>query len=153
MDDSSQPKADNNIENQLREVETKLVEMENNWKRALADYKNLEKRVIEEKEYILKTAGVAIIAQLLPVMDNLEMVSKHCDDTGLKITVKDFKGIFGELGVEEINPIEQHFSSDTMDAIETVEGEKDKVIEVLRKGYKINGNLIRPAGVKVGKGK
>jgi len=47
MDDSSQPKADNNIENQLREVETKLVEMENNWKRALADYKNLEKRVID----------------------------------------------------------------------------------------------------------
>jgi molecular chaperone GrpE len=75
------------------ELEEQIQELENNWKRALADYKNLEKRVAEEKEGIVSFSNLVLISELIPVLDNLEMLEKHIDDIGLKLVVKEFKQI------------------------------------------------------------
>jgi molecular chaperone GrpE len=57
------------------------------------------------------------------------------------------------VGVKEIDAQEKDFDPTVMDAIEMTEGDKNKVIEVLQKGYLLNERLIRPARVKVGLGK
>ncbi len=140
-------------DNNNTQLEERILELENNWKRSLADYKNLEKRVTEEKYALRELANLVLVSRLLPVLDNLEMVDVHVNDTGLKYTIKEFRQILEDEGLIEFNPLAQTFDANTMEAIETVEGEDGKVIEVLRKGYFLKDKLVRPARVKVGKKK
>lgn len=132
-------------------LKQKLAETELNWKRALADYKNLEKRSIEEKEATILFANALLLQKFLAVLDNFEMIEKHTDDMGLKLTVKEFKKVFKDEGIEEVETKDKDFDPNLMEAIETVEGKPNKVVEVLQNGYLYNGKLLRAARVKVGK--
>ncbi|HSX39824.1 MAG TPA: nucleotide exchange factor GrpE [Candidatus Saccharimonadales bacterium] len=134
-------------------LEERISELENNWKRALADYKNLEKRVSEEKEALRDFANLVLLSRLLPILDNLEMAQVHLNDEGLKYTIKEFKQVLEDEGLREIDPTNKEFDAATMEAVEMVDGEENKVIEPLRKGYLLRDKLIRPARVKVGKKK
>lgn len=142
---------DNKKENKITELEERIKELENNWKRALADYKNLEKRVAEEREEIVSFSNWVLVSQLIPLLDNLELVQKHTDDEGLKMIIKEFDQILKNEGLEEIQAEGKDFDPMIMDAVEMVEGEPNKVSEVNQKGYKLKDKLIRPAKVKVGK--
>lgn len=133
-------------------LKQQLVEMENNWKRALADYKNLEKRVVEERSAIIQFAGSIFASKLLPILDSLEMLEMHLKDVGLNLTLKEFKQILKSEGLEEIEVFGKAFDPSNMEAIEVADGEKDKVLEILQKGYLFREKLLRPARVKVGKG-
>ena len=152
-DDANNLNNDNKAQvNEVEILKRQLAEMENDWKRALADYKNLEKRAIEERgELIL--FGISLFAvKLLPVLDSLEMLETHLNDVGLNLTIKEFKQILKGEGILEIEVLEKTFDPNNMEAIEVVEGEKDKVMGVLQKGYLFKEKLLRPARVKVGKG-
>ncbi len=140
------------MDEQIIELQEKVVELENNWKRALADYSNLQKRFAEERQSIVKFANSTLILRLLSVLDNLEMLQLHSEDEGLKLVVKDFSQTLQEEGVTEIKVEGAFFDSTLMDAIEMVEGEEGKVTEVCSKGYILKDKVLRPARVKVGKG-
>jgi len=133
-------------------LEKKIEELEDCWKRALADYKNLEKRVQEDKEDWKFFANERLIRRILPVIDNLERLKKHMADKGLDLIIKDLVSGLKEFGVEETNSENAEFDPMKMEAIETVQGEKNKVVETVSKGYLLNNKLIRPAVVKVGNG-
>lgn len=139
------------IEAKIKELEEKVVEYENNWKRALADYRNLQKRTDEEKSVISDFVSETILRRFLPILDNLELLQKHLNDTGLGMIIKDFKQNLLDEGVQELEAENQDFDPSTMDAIEMVAGEPNKVVEVLNKGYKKNNKVIRFTKVKVGK--
>lgn len=128
----------------------RIAELENNWKRALADYRNLEKRVVEEKEAIIKFANSILILKLLPTLDNLELTFEHDKNKGTEMIIKEFKKTLQEEGVEEIEVKGKKFDPELMEA---VEGEGNIVQDVLRKGYFLNEKVLRPTRVKVGKGK
>jgi molecular chaperone GrpE len=122
--------------------------------RALADYDNLSKRVDRERTDLFKMASVAIISRLLPVLDNLESAQKHLQDPGLAIGLGEFKKVFSEEGLNEINPkVGEEFNHETMEAIEVVPGERDNIIaEVVLTGWKFeDGQVVRHAKVKVAK--
>jgi molecular chaperone GrpE len=152
MKDHKEIKSAEEMQKEIDELKLKLDEMENNWKRALADYKNFEKRMNEEKYQIIARANEGMALRMLIILDNLEMVEKHSDDIGLKLTVKEFRQVFKDFGIEEVKVLGEDFDATKMEAIEQVDGGKNKVIEVSLKGYAMNGNLLRPAQVKVGKG-
>lgn len=147
----NQMQEENKDQNKITELEERVSELENNWKRALADYRNLERRTLEEREVFLNFSNEALIRSLLPIIDHMEMHIKHSNDGTLKMILKDFRGILENEGVEEIEMLQKDFDPGTMDAIETVPGEENKVVEVLSKGYFLKGKLLRPARVKVGK--
>lgn len=135
--------------------EEKLNELENNWKRALADYKNLEKRVAEEKIQISEFANMVLMQSLLPSLDNFEMVAQHTADLGLKLSVKEFRQVLETAGLEEQSVSEgDEFDATLMDAVENHKKadseEIGKVKKVVRKGYKFKQKLIRPTSVVVG---
>jgi molecular chaperone GrpE len=134
----------------IRELETTIVDLENNWKRALADYKNFEKRIAEDKEQLAFYIKKETVANILPFLDNLEKIEEHIKDKGLELTLKDFKQTLLSMGVEEIQALGEDFDSNTMEAIETSEGEKNKVLKIVSSGYLLNGKLLRPARVVVG---
>lgn len=132
------------------ELQQKIEELEENWKRALADYQNLQKRVAKERRQVIDFANSVLIMKLFPVLDNLETMAKHSDEEGLEMIIKEFKRVLTEEGVEEIEAESEEFDPETMEAIESVEGEPGKVMEVTRKGYRYKNKVLRPAEVKVG---
>jgi molecular chaperone GrpE len=145
----------NTEEKELSEADVlrvRVEELENNWKRALADYRNLEKRVREEKAEMAKFANSMLLSRFLGILDGMEMMQEHIKDTGLKLLVGEFKKILESENVEEINPIGKSFDPEIMDAVESVEGKENEVVFVLQKGYLFKGKVLRPARVKVGKG-
>ncbi len=137
-------------------TQNKIEELTNNWRRALADYQNLQKRTAEEREAVVKFANTILILKLLPTLDNLEKAIAHLGNNnvedGLKMVIKQFKDVLRQEGVEEIEALGLEFNPDTMEAIEIVGGEENnKVMEVVAPGFTLSGKIIRPAKVKVSK--
>ncbi len=124
----------------------------NKYLRALADYQNLEKRVSEEKESYKKNVIGQMILKMLPVLDSLEKAEVFIKDEGLAIVKNNLWQILSGLGVEEIAVLNREFDPFSAEAVEIVAGDKDNmVVEVIKKGYRYEGRVLRPAQVKVGK--
>jgi len=137
---------------ELENLKKELEDYKNKYLRALADYQNLEKRVIEEKELIVKTANKNLILKLLPFLDALDKAEVFVKDQGLKIVKENLIKVLKEIGVEEIDVLNKPFDPMTSEAIDIVAFDKDNiVVEVLRKGYKFQDKILRVAQVKVGK--
>ena len=137
----------------IKKLEEEVMDLTNKWKRALADYQNLEKRMVQEKGEFTQFASASLLDKLLPILDGLEKCHEHLKDKGLGLILDQFKKVFKSEGLEEIKAKGEIFNPQSMDAIEMTKGEKNKVIEVILKGYKLNGKILRPAKVKVGVGR
>ena len=137
---------------ELETLQAQLSEMELNWKRALADYKNLVERTNKERKQFTEFANEVLISKFLTVYDSLDMLGKYNADQGLQLTIKQFGQVLKEEGLKEIEALGKDYDVNEMEAIEMVVGEKDKVLEVLTKGFYLRDKLLRPARVKVGKG-
>jgi molecular chaperone GrpE len=148
------PKIKKTAKSQTPQDRSVVVRLENQLKRALADYHNLERRVDEERRLLAQLSSAILIEKFLPVLDNLENAQKHLNDQGLEIVIKQFKNVLTEEGVEEIAAEGAQFDPHFHEATEVVESQKDGlVVKVIRKGYKIDSKVIRPAQVAVGKNK
>ncbi|MCL5438707.1 MAG: nucleotide exchange factor GrpE [Patescibacteria group bacterium] len=148
------------------EKKQETEELENKYKRALADYQNLEKRVAEQKSEWAKSANRELLQKLLPVLDNLELALKHIEDEGLthstllsvnpelaeglKIGVTQFLNALKSEGVTKIEVLGKEFDPNSMECVGTVSGEENKVIEEIRPGYTLFDRVLRPAQVRVG---
>lgn len=126
-------------------------EWEGKYKRALADYQNLEKRVAAQRRELIISAGRGILLRLLPVLDTLQLAAKHTNDKGLVLSIQQFLDILKAEGVEKIETKGKKFDPETMEAVGTGEGEENIVLEESRAGYLLNGSLLRAAQVIVGK--
>jgi molecular chaperone GrpE len=140
-------------EKPIEKEETALANLENQLKRALADYQNLEKRIAEEKSSWIKTSNKGLILKLLPVLDDLFLAQDHLKDEGLVLTIQKFVEVLRQDGVTLMPSLKGlEFDPNLMEAVGTTEGDEGKVIEQVRAGYKIHENVLRPAQVIVGKG-
>lgn len=144
---------DKKPEDIIKELEEKLAQTEENWKRALADYTNLKKRTEEDSLSLILRANEVLVLKLLPILDNLEKVETHLEDEGLELVSKNLKQVLQDAGLKELDAQNKDFNAMEMEAIDVTDGEKNKVIEVLEKGYFFNERLIRPARVRIGRGK
>jgi len=134
--------------------------------RTLAETDNLKKRLLKEKEESVKFAAEAVLADLLPVLDNLELALSHgraldaCKDvvTGVDMTRKIFLDILSRHGLashgqagEEFNP-ELHEAVGLQPAQPGCDVPANHVLTVLQSGYTLRGRLLRPAKVVVCQG-
>lgn len=131
--------------------DNKIAQLEDQLKRAVADYQNLERRVDEQKSNWILSANKDLIQRLLPGLDNLLLADKHTQDAGVKIAIKHFMDILEGDGVKKIKTENADFDPNLMEAVSTTEGEEGKIVEELKAGYTLNGEVIRPAQVIVGK--
>jgi molecular chaperone GrpE len=139
--------------NQLKELQNQVIETEAKWKRALADYQNLQKRTDSERITFIKLANASLIEKIITVIDDLERAAKHIADPGINMILKQLHTILSEEGVEEVVAQNQVFDPKKMECVETVLGEADMVIDVVEKGYVLDTTVLRPAKVVVGNGK
>lgn len=152
-------KEEENTEDKQEEAENKEIEKlkqkaeenENNYKRALADYQNLQKRANEERHNWIKIANKELLLRLLPVLDTLIIANKHINNDGLTVSINQFLDVLKAEGVIKIDTEGKDFDPNTMECIKVEQGEDNKVIEEIRAGYAIHDKILRPAQVKVGK--
>ena len=136
----------------------KVIELENQLKRAVADYHNLEKRVSEGRSELTKWGTSELLMKLLPVLDHLDHALTGASETdkqsgwfkGVEMAVKEFNQVLQSEGLQEIQA-EGEFNPALHEALDTTEGEDNKILKVLKKGYNLNGKVLRPAGVIVGR--
>jgi molecular chaperone GrpE len=139
--------------NEIEILNNKCGELENKYKRALADYVNLQKRTDEEREKFVKFANEILLRKVLEILDDLEQSQKHIKDDGLNKVIERFRKFLTDNGVEEIESEGKEFDPSLHEAIESVEGDENKIIKVHRKGYKFFSKPLRIAMVAVGSGK
>ena len=116
------------------------------WQRERADfvnYRQKEEERMKEKEQFLKEKA----EKELP-----EDLKENSWVKGILEIKNQMENILKKEGVKEIEKREK-FDPAFHEAVKVVEGEENKIIEILQKGYLLNGRVIRPARVKVGKGK
>lgn len=138
---------------QASDLQQELKDAQESLKRAIADYQNLENRIEKQKSTYVRLANASLVDKLLGVLDDLQRAVNHTKDRGLKLIIERFQEVLKSEGVSELEALGKEFNPETMDCVEMIKGEKNKVIEVQLKGYTLNDQLIRPAKVKVGAGK
>ena len=130
--------------------------------RAQAEMENLRKRAARDVENAHKYALEKFTNELLPIMDSLELglsasvKAKNLDDLckGMKLTLEMFNTVMEKFGITMIEPKGEKFNPELHDAVsmqETDDSNSGIIIEVMQKGYTLNGRLIRPAMVVVAK--
>ena len=145
-------KIEEDKEKEAESLKQKIIELENQIKRTLADYQNLEKRVGEEKREWLLTANKNLLLRLLPILDTLMLAGQHSQDQSLQVSIDQFLDVLKSEGVMRIETKDKDFDPRLMECLETVAGEKNKAIEETRAGFRLNDIVLRPAQVRVGKG-
>jgi len=136
----------------LAQLEAERDQYKDKLLRALADYHNLEKRVAEERQELGKRAVQNFILGVLPFLDNLEQAEVFVKDKGLEIVKSSFTELLEREGLTRIDVLNKEYDVHTAEAVTLIEGERDNmVVEVVRNGYMFNGQIVRPAQVKVSK--
>lgn len=132
--------------------------------RAQAEIQNMRRRMEREVANAHKFAVEKFAGDIISVADSLErgLAALNAEDEaqaparqGIELTLKLLLDVFGRFNIEQINPPGQAFNPDLHEAMAMVpspDAEPNSVIEVLEKGYALNGRLLRPARVVVAKG-
>jgi len=147
----------------LEEAQAQAAQFKDQMLRTQAEMQNLRRRVERDVENAHKYALEKFSGELLPVVDNLERALAASDKTseavkplaeGVELTLKSFIDTLKKFQVEIINPMGQPFSPDLHEAVAIIDAphaEPNSVIDVLQKGFTLNGRLLRAATVVVAK--
>ena len=129
-------------------------------RRTKADFENYRKRVAKETSEALARGKADLARQLLPALDNLERALAAGEDAsahqalvkGVAMVRDELHGRLEGAGVESFDPTGERFDPQLHEALSTRldEGtEPGLVLETLEKGYRLNGQVLRPAKVVV----
>ncbi|WP_404375970.1 nucleotide exchange factor GrpE [Vreelandella aquamarina] len=155
---SGNPEADV-LAAQVEELEQSLAEAKDQALRAAAEAQNVRRRAEQEAEKARKFALEKFVKELLPVVDSLEKALESMQEDaaeahreGVSMTLKMQLDVLGKFGVESIEPQGEPFDPQVHEAMAMVpnpELDPNTVMDVMQKGYLLNGRLVRPAMVVV----
>ena len=129
--------------------EAKINELTADLQRTRADFENFRKQAEAQKENEKNSVRLATVYKVLPLLDDLYRAILSYKE--LAPLSKSFEKVLGELRLAKINSAaEIEFNPDLHDAVMVEgEGEKEVIAETLRPGYYYEGEVLRPAMVKV----
>lgn len=146
----------NKIDEEKQKFQKLSEEYLNDLKHLKAEFENYQKRIEQEKQEFQKYASIPVIQKLLYILDNFELALKDKEDNeftqGILLIQKQIQKILEEENVKEIKAINEDFDPFKHEAIDCIDGEENKILEEVQKGYTIHNKVIRPSKVKVGKG-
>lgn len=131
--------------------------------RAVADLENFRKRALREKEEVRQFGTAAVMEDIVPILDNLNLglaAAKQQGEgraiaDGVALVLEQLKATLARHGLNEVNPAGQAFDPHLHECIThqpSAEVPEEKVMQVVRPGYMLNGRLLRPASVVVSSG-
>lgn len=139
-----------------------LAEANDKFARLFAEFDNYRKRTSKERVELIQTASQAVILKLLPVLDDFDRALTAMSTAqdiesvkqGVDLVNNKFRKILENEGLKEMNVIGEPFDADFQEAITAIpsptEDMKNKVIDVVEKGYSLNDKVIRYAKVVIG---
>lgn len=143
-------------------LSNKLAEANDKYARLVAEFDNYKKRTSKERVELIQTAGQGVISKLLTVLDDFDralnaMATAQDVESvkqGVELVNNKFRKILENEGLKEMNVVGEAFDADFQEAITAIpapnEDMKNKVIDVVEKGYTLNEKVIRFAKVVIG---
>ncbi len=140
-----------------QELQIKYDELDDRYKRVLAEFENFKKRSQKERESLYNSVLGDIITEILPALDNLEnAVKAECKDEkykqGVELVQKQFKEFLNKHNVQEIEAIGQIFDPSVHEAVSSTQDENkqsQEIVQEYRKGYKLGSKILRHSMVVV----
>lgn len=149
-----------------QQSEKKAAEYLDKLQRLQADMENLQKITKRQVETVTRQASEVLLLKLLPILDALQQAAKMAHSTnklppeeiaiGLNMLLKQLTDVLRTEGLEEILAVGQPLDPERHEAVSYVETEdapENTVMEEVRRGYLLNGKVIRPSLVVVNKPK
>jgi molecular chaperone GrpE len=161
---NSAPEMGEEEEEKVRGLERERDEYLSLARRTKADFENYRKRVGREASEAEARGRASLARGLLTVVDNLERAlaaaeprnedgaANHIAE-GVRLVYEELSGVLANAGVESYEPTGEPFDPTEHEAMMTRDGGPEgagKVLEVFEKGYRLNGQILRPARVVVG---
>jgi molecular chaperone GrpE len=141
------------LEGEITEVEAKVSELTSDLQRVHAEYANYRKRVDRDRELVRDMAVAGVIAELLPMLDDIERAREHGElDGAFKSVGEALEATTTKIGLERFGTAGEEFDPMVHEALtsEAVEGiETPTVMSVYQPGYRFAGRVLRPARVAV----
>ncbi|MCX2163857.1 nucleotide exchange factor GrpE [Corynebacterium auriscanis] len=124
-----------------------LAERTEDLQRVTAEYTNYRRRVERDRASVIAGARADIAAQLLPIVDDLDLAESHGDLTGpLKAMADKLQGVLNSVKVEAFGVEGEEFNPELHEAVQDTSTGDDKVVgTVLRKGYRAEDRVLRHA--------
>lgn len=152
------------LRQELEKAKAQAAEYLEGWQRTQAEFANYKKRNEQERQELLKLANATLIAKLLPIMDDFERAFQTLPRSlarltwidGIALIHRRLQAILEAEGLTVIETKGQSFDPLLHEAVsyEEVEGYDDgQIIEEVQKGYKLHDRILRPALVRVARGK
>lgn len=143
--------------------EDELVRVKSQLAYLAAEFDNYRKRIAREQESLVAFGNERILLAILPFLDNLERAVSQSQAienaeallSGVQMTYEQVLGELRKFGLEQISSVGEPFDPNLHEAIARVawEGKPEgTVLAESRKGYLLNGRLLRPAQVSVAQG-
>ena len=120
--------------------------------RMQADFENFRRRSRDDVAQAGNRGKESLLKALLPTLDNLDRALAHAEDAGLRMIARQLTDALAQQGVTVVDPAGQAFDAKLHEAVADQEREGAKagaVLEVLEKGYLLDGRVLRPARVVV----
>jgi len=148
------------IEERLTKAEEDSKRYLDNWRRAEADLQNFRRRSEQERADSSRFAGTSLILNLLPIVDDFERAFGSLDEhiagmtwfDGVHLIYRKLIALLESAGVKPIKAEGETFDPQFHEAVAHAEGEENKVISEVQRGYTLHDRVLRPAMVVVGKG-
>jgi len=133
------------------------------WQRAKADFINARKEDEKSRADFAKMANKELLLEILNVADSFDMAFANKESwekvdknwrTGVEYIYSQLLSVLEQNGLKQMNPIRETFDPNVHTSVESVAVERQedehKILEVVQKGYSLNGSLIRSPKVKIG---
>ena len=140
---------------EIEKLNAEIKERDDKYLRMAAEYDNFRRRSREEKEATYENALADTVAELLPIIDNLERAANYDDGEkvkeGLAMTLKSVQAVFSSMGIESVGAVGETFDPNLHNAVMHIEDDtlgEGEITEVFEKGYKKGKHIIRFAMVK-----
>ena len=150
------------LQTDLKERTAEIDSLNDRLLRLHAEFENYKKRVVRERGEFVRFANEGLLIELLPVLDSLEhavATTKSGIDAqgiaeGLDVILRLFQATLEKAGVKPIEALGHEFDPNFHQAVaqvESTDGRDNIAVEEVRKGYLLEGRLLRPTMVKVSK--
>ncbi len=150
---------DDDGSNELTELQKEVDHLREMYLRKLAEFDNYRKRTERERAEREKVAGLEVVQDLIPVIDNFERAldqasasSREALEKGIEMIAKQLIDILYRRGLEVFDPTGEVFDPEAHEAVQRVEDSDlapGTVAWVVGKGIRFGGRLLRPAMVGV----
>lgn len=148
------------LRRRIGELETLNRELSDRYLRLVAEFDNYRRRARQNEETLRATATEALIVDLLPVLDHLHMAIAAAGEAlsgpfgqGVSLIYQQLNETLARYGLQTVETKGRPFDPNTMEAVARAEPSEDTpeghVVEEYRRGYHLNGKLLRASQVKV----